>query len=172
MIFFNRGGMPFPPYLKIEYSITGREGPWISIVDSVASGLFNWRVPVYDRDYRNCCYIKVSDPVGGYAYAMNPVPFTIRNPESVAEFAPSSNTLSSASPNPFNSTIMIDLSEDFTKSLDIYDLNGKLVRTIMVNGSNSVIWDGRDQSGIDLDSGIYLALSGHGKKPLKLMLIR
>jgi len=67
-------------------------------------------------------------------------------------------------PNPFNATtairftIPIDKAGDF--SLKIFDLRGNLVQTFqhgpMESGSYYIVWDGKDQFGQAVSSGIYL----------------
>jgi hypothetical protein len=59
----------------------------------------------------------------------------------------------SISPNPFNSSCRIDLPEgvDF---VEIYDLSGKLVRTISPE-FRTAIWDGADGVGNSMPSGLY-----------------
>lgn len=67
-------------------------------------------------------------------------------------------------PNPFNPSTMIDYSisegEAVQVYLKIYDLRGRLVRTIVKEekgpGKHSAHWDGRDNSGRPVPSGIYL----------------
>lgn len=66
------------------------------------------------------------------------------------------------SPNPFNpsSRISFNLSESAQTKLDIFNLKGQKVRTLlyqdMHKGDHIVTWDGRDQRGNDVASGIYL----------------
>jgi len=65
-------------------------------------------------------------------------------------------------PNPFNSSTRIAyrLSEAAAVDLSIYNIAGQLVRTLttgrVAEGSHSLSWDGRDQGGIDVPSGVYL----------------
>jgi len=66
-------------------------------------------------------------------------------------------------PNPFNTYTMITfrLDNPLVISLKIYNLTGRLVRTIMVSqrlsaAEHSYTWDGKDQSGRAVSSGIYL----------------
>ena len=64
-------------------------------------------------------------------------------------------------PNPFNSTtgIRYDLPVRCRSLLNIFDVNGKLVKTLidreMSAGSYSVVWDGTDDLGNKVVSGIY-----------------
>jgi len=65
-------------------------------------------------------------------------------------------------PNPFNSstTIEFSLPDDGIASLVIYSITGQKVRTLMsdnlMSGTHSILWDGRDDSGNTVSSGIYL----------------
>jgi hypothetical protein len=84
-------------------------------------------------------------------------------------------------PNPFNpvTTIRYDVPAGGGKvSIKIYDVNGRLVR-ILVNsyhspGRKSVIWNGRNETGGDLASGVYFYLmqaKGY-RHTLKMVLLR
>jgi len=65
-------------------------------------------------------------------------------------------------PNPFNptTTIAFDLPRQSLVTLNIYDVTGRLVRTLLhkqiVAGEHHLFWDGRDASGQRVASGIYL----------------
>jgi len=66
-------------------------------------------------------------------------------------------------PNPFNSTttIKFELKTSAEVSLRIFDVNGKLVRTLMQSefrseGGSEVFWDGRFDDGMEASSGSYL----------------
>jgi hypothetical protein len=65
-------------------------------------------------------------------------------------------------PNPFNpsTTLSYQIPQDATVRLEIYDLIGRKVRSL-VDGSKStgyyrVVWNGRDETGRDVASGVYL----------------
>jgi hypothetical protein len=67
-----------------------------------------------------------------------------------------------ARPNPFNpsTTIAFDLPGDSEVSLAVYDLQGRLVRDLLAAarfpaGSHQKLWDGRDDRGQVVASGIY-----------------
>jgi hypothetical protein len=65
-------------------------------------------------------------------------------------------------PNPFNpsTTISFSLPEKSSVRLEIYDVLGKLVTTLVDNemepGNFKISWHGKDQSGLSVASGIYL----------------
>jgi hypothetical protein len=68
----------------------------------------------------------------------------------------------SASPNPFTDELTIDynLPEDTHVNLAIYDLNGRLIRSLVnenqTEGSHRVVWDAMNSNGNNLHNGIYL----------------
>jgi hypothetical protein len=75
---------------------------------------------------------------------------------------PSTYGLSQNYPNPYNPTTQIayQLSQPGVVSLKIYNIKGELVRTLVNEykpaGNHIAIWDGKDDAGIQLASGIYL----------------
>ena len=77
--------------------------------------------------------------------------------------------LSQNQPNPFNPTTTIRFAlparEDVT--LAIYDTNGHLVRTLVNEvegyGAHEVTWDGRDDDGVAVGSGVYFYRLHAGK---------
>jgi hypothetical protein len=78
------------------------------------------------------------------------------------EAIPSSFRLVSAYPNPFNpmTTLAFDLPEAATVDLMIYDMKGRLVRSLVVHeareaGRNEVVWRGRDDGGRVVVAGVY-----------------
>ena len=75
---------------------------------------------------------------------------------------PTTFNLSQNYPNPFNSETFISyqISEKTTVELNIFDLQGRYIRTLVNEnkevGRYSVSWDGRDQSGNLVPSAVYL----------------
>ena len=65
-------------------------------------------------------------------------------------------------PNPFNPTTTIEFSLPQTGFTDlvIYNMTGQKVRELvsqtMTGGTHSVVWDGRDSSGLPVSAGMYL----------------
>ncbi len=81
-------------------------------------------------------------------------------------------------PNPFNPTTTIDYSlpEASKVRLDIYNVKGQLVRTLlngdMPAGMHSVLWDGRDNNNAVVASGVYFyRLSSINNVQTKRMLL-
>ncbi len=78
------------------------------------------------------------------------------------EAIPESYALPGNYPNPFNptTTLRYDLPEQSHVQLVIYDILGREVRTLLdsreVAGFKSVIWDGTDDTGISVSTGIYI----------------
>jgi len=83
--------------------------------------------------------------------------------------APKAFALGQNRPNPFNPTTVIEyvLPESAPVKLEVYNLLGQVVRTLVdeeqMAGRYSVVWDGRDDLGRELASGIYFYRLSAGK---------
>jgi flagellar hook assembly protein FlgD len=83
-------------------------------------------------------------------------------------------------PNPFNpsTTISFTLPEKARATLSIYDVQGRLMRTlvdeIFGEGYRERIWDGRDAGGSQVGSGVYFCRLTAGNKTLtkKMVLLK
>ncbi len=83
-------------------------------------------------------------------------------------------------PNPFNpsTNIRIELPEESFTELFIYDLLGRSVRTLLMEdrsaGVFQITWDGRDDEGKLVNSGIYFyrVAAGDFTKTMKMILIK
>ena len=83
-------------------------------------------------------------------------------------------------PNPFNprTTIRFSLDRDTMVRLGVYDLQGRLVRTLVdgayTRGEHQVVWDGADAQGNAMPSGLYFVKVDDGRRVLtrKMMLVR
>ena len=75
---------------------------------------------------------------------------------------PQSFSLSQNCPNPFNpeTAIRYDLPVEAKVSLFVYDIGGQRVRLLVDEekeaGRHTVVWDGKDEAGREVASGIYL----------------
>ncbi len=94
--------------------------------------------------------------------------------------APSAALRMSAWPNPFNpqTSLRVKLAQDGFIELTIYTATGQYVSTIfeghIVAGSREFVWDGKDDLGREMSSGVYqLNMSANGRsESLKLVLLR
>jgi len=83
-------------------------------------------------------------------------------------------------PNPFNPTtaIRFSLPDAGVVRLVVYNAHGQVVRSLvdgeMTAGSHAVLWDGRDDAGRDVSSGVYVyRLSGRqGTLVRKMLMVR
>jgi hypothetical protein len=83
-------------------------------------------------------------------------------------------------PNPFSATTMLEfrLARGGSATLGVYDVSGRLLRTIMQTGlaagTHRITWDGRDQSGRRVPSGrYYFRLGGEaGSETHEALLVR
>jgi len=93
---------------------------------------------------------------------------------------PVTSSLSVAYPNPFNpvTTLRYDLAEAGEVRLTIYNVAGQVVRRLasgrQVAGQYSVIWDGRDDAGRAVATGVYLARleAGAFRQTQKMLLLK
>lgn len=87
-------------------------------------------------------------------------------------------------PNPFNPTTAIEfnLPERNVVNLSIYDISGRVVRTLLsgelvagfYTGSQAIVWNGKDDSGNNVSSGVYFyRLRADGEdQTRKMVLVR
>lgn len=93
---------------------------------------------------------------------------------------PATLILGDAYPNPFNpmTTISFQLSRSETVTLDIYNTMGQKVRTLatgwMETGHHQTVWNGRDDRGRQVTSGIYFyrLIAGRATKTKKVLLLK
>ena len=94
--------------------------------------------------------------------------------------APGVNILKGNYPNPFNptTTISYTMPASGDVKLNVYNLRGQLVRSLVneakTAGSHKVVWDGKDDRGNTMASGIYLYRLETGKhsETRKMMLMK
>jgi len=91
------------------------------------------------------------------------VELTVTPVSAVGDELPRHLVFHGAVPNPFNpaTDIKFSLPRDSKVSLAVYDVAGRLVRTLVdgkrIAGTHSERWDGRDESGLNSASGVYFA---------------
>jgi len=129
------------------------------------------RIPLEDLRgiERRMSVLKVSGRVTGTFYMddikleapeIEPIVTTVEDLDGA--ILPRGYVLSQNHPNPFNSatTIRCDLPQAGAVQLSLYNPAGQRIRTLVdercAAGSYSVIWDGTDDTGHDVASGVYL----------------
>ncbi len=89
-------------------------------------------------------------------------------------------TLSVNFPNPFNNSTNINyyLNSEISISIDIIDLMGNRVRSLMsekrAGGNNRLVWDCTDDNGHSVSSGTYIVrlIAGKTVKTIRIQLIK
>lgn len=103
-----------------------------------------------------------------------------KDDQSVDNSIPNEFNMSQNYPNPFNTITAIRymLKEDVKVSLKIFNLMGQEIRTLVDEnqsaGYQTVIWDGKNDSGESVPSGVYIykIIAGKFKKSLELLLLK
>lgn len=138
-----------------------------------------WTVPVAVTDSARV-RVTFADVAGNSAAATNERWFSIVEPTGVdGPGAPARFALAGVHPNPFNpsATIVFTLPGAAAATLRVYDLSGRLVRTLLDGaprgpGSHEAVWDGRDDRGRTLPAGTYVArLEAGGRTAARRMML-
>ena len=129
---------------------------------------------ITDTHYTDTTFSQL--PLGEYTYILRSV-YTndnISNPafsntvlqtytdESDVSLLPTKNYLHANYPNPFNpsTTISFDLAVESLIKIDIYNIRGQKITTLVNDrfkaGTHSINWEGTDDNGQTISSGIYL----------------
>ena len=165
--------------VSIYYSTDcGRTFPYTVATGEANDSVYVWTVPDTPSD---SCIVKVI----AYDTSLNPgedvsdAVFGITNPIG-SEPAPEVTRfgLMQNHPNPFNPVTRIEysLDEGARVSLRIYDISGSVVKTLvqetMPAGRHTAAWNGQDESGTAVASGIYVCrLEAKGKTAMRKMVL-
>jgi hypothetical protein len=82
-----------------------------------------------------------------------------------------------ATPNPFNpvTSLRFDLARPATVAFAVYDVRGRLVRTLLAGdlpaGAHAVDWDGRDDGGRTQAAGVYVVRLDAGREAFTQRLV-
>ena len=152
-------------------------------LDNIAAGVPNtgslqWTIPT---DYESGADYRIAiSALGGTCYDFSEY-FTISRATTVPAGAiPGRFALEGPVPNPFNptTTITVLVPEAGMVTVDIYDLEGRLVRRLLADnlsvGRHDVAWDGRDERGLNAASGMYMCRlrAGAGGDITRMTLVR
>ncbi|MBK7142200.1 MAG: T9SS type A sorting domain-containing protein [bacterium] len=116
---------------------------------------------------------------GVYAAFTSNIPVDVDDDER-GDMLPDDFELRQNYPNPFNpnTTIRFSLPSRSQVKIEVFNLLGQSVRTLVKDqlsaGQHVVEWDGRDESGQEVASGVYLYRMSAGELELtrKMLLIR
>lgn len=155
-----------PMGLETGYTLTtnGRTTDFQDIDGAGNTAYIAWNEGKF-RPYEERPDDAVNDPYGLYIQKFHQNPLS--NPET--ELPAMQISLHQNYPNPFNpnTTIVFDLMESTPVSLEIYNMRGQLVKTLIDGkknaGTHTAVWDGKDEGGLSVSSGVYLYKVKGGK---------
>jgi len=149
-------------YADLYYS-TDDGASWTLIAQGITAQSYLWSVPaVTSSTVRVRVYLY--DGAGIMGYDSSDGVFRVTQITAVASeesALPVAHALFQNTPNPFNplTDIRFDLPVPSSVLLRVYDVQGRVVQTLlrqsMPAGRHRVMWDGRDEGGRDVASGIY-----------------
>jgi len=165
----------------IDYSTDGGN-TWTDVAELEGNPEeYDWTVPgppTSEGRIKITCY----DFAGNSGWDMSDSNFRPPDPRKVSLLAsvPNQFTLSQNYPNPFNPVTHINFSlpEDCQVSLRVYNILGELVKTLvsgeMFAGTYTALWDGTNEYGDNVASGIYFSRLVAGDKAAvrKMMLVK
>jgi hypothetical protein len=145
-------------------------GETILLSTAAADGLLPIDQVDFDEQSADISYGRYPDGSETWAYFDVPTPGAANFVQTAAPEVPGATPLrfryEGSHPNPFNArtTLVFSVPADGTVVLNIYDLAGRLVRTLhsgrLAAGQHRMVWDGRDDAGRDSASGAYLIRLG------------
>ncbi|MFB0516914.1 MAG: carboxypeptidase regulatory-like domain-containing protein [Candidatus Neomarinimicrobiota bacterium] len=128
------------------YNLVGHTGE-PGFVDELKAGSYQW-------------YVTATDFAENHSEPSEPTTVVTLGLEAGLGI-PEEYALRANYPNPFNpnTTIVYELPEASAVTLKVYDLTGKLIRTLvseaMPAGYHTVVWDGKDAKGTSVATGVY-----------------
>ncbi len=154
--------------LLVRYRVNG--GSWFDVLLTANGDLdgFGADIPGQSFPAQIDYYLTAASNNGlassiPFAGVSAPLTFVVTAASPVGDDSlPALTRLAANVPNPFNpqTRISFDLGQDGPVRLDVFDLRGQLVRTLLESdlaaGPYSVNWDGRDLAGRAVSSGTYL----------------
>ena len=147
-------------YAELDGMIPAYANPG-DFIEDLGAGNGKLHLMFLDDYYYGSSIQGVGDPGGDMSYATLNLDFNYASsPNDVVEVIPSD--LGQNYPNPFNPTTTIDFEvyEAAKISIEIFNVRGQKVTTLIdedyTPGDHSVIWDGTDNRGENVTSGVYL----------------
>jgi hypothetical protein len=153
--------------VKIEYSLDGGFS-WNSVAKNVIANIvsYGWHPALVTSQL---CLVRVTAEENSSISDISDTVFTLNLATVVDAEKSMAFSLLPVNPNPFNpsTTISFTLPSLGMAILIIYDISGRKVRELASGtlqiGRHSILWDGRDDSGRAVSSGVYFARLTMGK---------
>ncbi|HKK73050.1 MAG TPA: LamG-like jellyroll fold domain-containing protein [Candidatus Krumholzibacteria bacterium] len=149
--------------IDVLLSRTGSAGVYDTLaVDLANTGSFSWTVA---EPLSEDAWLKVvaRDDAGNSGDDISDAAFSITSAVDAPPGSALRTQLVGAAPNPFNpqTTIRFDLAQRERVDLVVYDVSGRRVRTLLGGdtlnaGEHRQVWNGTDDRGAQVSSGIYL----------------
>ncbi|MBE0565955.1 MAG: choice-of-anchor D domain-containing protein [Krumholzibacteria bacterium] len=147
-------------YANLYYTLDDGE-TWEALARNVVTESHVWQTPLLPSESARI-RVFIYDQVGLLGSDISDEVFTVTSSLSaVDDIIPVTYALRGAFPNPFNpkTTISYDLPRDGMTKLTIYDVRGRLVRTLvsqpMPRGRHEATWLGDDNQGRQMATGVY-----------------
>jgi len=155
----------------IDDAVVAGTDYWYSVV-AYDDGSSNWAQPGVSLESARFQTSTIFSNIGVTALAAG---------GATAVGAPSKFSLAQNAPNPFNpsTTIRFSIDAPSAVSLNVYNTAGQLVRTLVdgtmdATATHEVVWDGTDNTGHSVGSGVYVYRLVNGEKQLqkRMVLVR
>lgn len=135
-------------------------GLWTSITEDATGGRFIWRIPTEPVEAVSV-RVEVRDDFGLLGRDVTDGSFTVSEAVGIGE-TPVRTALLANAPNPFSAATRIryDLAAEARVRMTVFNVQGQRVRVLVDEmvpaGSHEARWDGRDDAGKPVASGLYL----------------
>lgn len=155
----NTNGGASRAWLRAFNLLTGKTN------DILSSDTYTFEMGSWSPSGKQYCYTKTSlgGNTGSSIWIADINPATIGTSDSAEENVPTQFRLIGNYPNPFNpsTTIEFSLSLSGKASLTVYNMTGQKVRELVTEqlsaGKHAMVWNGRDDRGKPVSSGVYIA---------------
>ena len=172
----DRGNAPQGTFLGSVYCLDGFAG---KLIWTYQTGDMVWAVSQIDDVNGNGTYDVIAGNDDGYVYCLEGNQNVGIGDENMS--VSSMNSLSQNYPNPFNTETTIKFTtenSDKNTNITIYNFNGQKIKTLVDKklsaGTHQIVWDGTNNSGDQVSSGIYFykLQNNNLNKTKRIILIR
>jgi len=154
--------------VNIEVSTTGYEGEYYTIYQiasdyhTPSTNFTTLQLPLSTFSSQNIVVqFRVVRAEGNWVFILDDVDISNSNSEQNETICPTTAELHGNYPNPFNPETVISFSvaQEEIVAIDVYNVKGQKVRSLVkgvyATGVHNVVWNGRDDLGRQVGSGVY-----------------